>query len=218
MGKAIPLLLLIFSITSTTAWAQDPARFEEEITDIVTRYDSLWDKSKATIVFTGSSSIRTWENLQTLFPDFQVVNSGFGGSQTSDLLVYADELILRYEPFKVFIYEGDNDLAERKRPGRVIRDMRSVLEKIWMENPRTEVVLIAAKPSVSRWHLRRAYKRFNRKLQRLSAKNAFLAFADVWTVMLEGKKLNKDLFIEDGLHMNEKGYEIWKQVLDPFVK
>ncbi len=218
MGKAIPLLLLIFLITSSTAWAQDPARFEEEITDIIARYDSLWDKSKATIVFTGSSSIRTWENLQTLFPDFQVVNSGFGGSQTSDLLVYADELILRYDPFKVFIYEGDNDLAERKRPGRVIRDMRSVLEKIWMENPRTEVVLIAAKPSVSRWHLRRVYKRFNRKLQRLSTKHPFVAYADVWTVMLEGKKLNKDLFIEDGLHMNEKGYEIWKQVLDPFVK
>jgi len=53
---------------------------------------------------------------------------------------------------------------------------------------------------------------------RLSTKNAFLAFADVWSVMLEGKKLNKDLFIEDGLHLNEKGYEIWKQVLDPFVK
>ena len=218
MAKAGAVLLFLLLYSSAASWAQDPARFQEEIADIVARYDTLYDKTKATIVFTGSSSIRTWEDLQKVYPDYQVVNSGFGGSHASDLLVYTDELILRFDPLKVFIYEGDNDLAERKRPGKVIRDLQSILEKVWMENPRTEVVLIAAKPSLSRWHLRRKFKRFNRKSERMASKNPLLAFADVWTVMLEGKKLNKDLFIEDGLHMNEKGYEIWKQVIDPFVK
>ncbi len=218
MGKAFASLLLLLLFTLSSVQAQDPARFQEEIGDILSRYDSLWDKTRPTIVFTGSSSIRTWEDLQSTFPEYQVVNSGFGGSQASDLLVYADELILRYNPFKVYIYEGDNDLAERKRPGKIIRDLRSILEKIWKANPGTEVVLIAAKPSLSRWHLRRVYKRFNRKIERMTTKLPNLAYADVWSVMLEGKKINKDLFIEDGLHMNEKGYEIWKQVIDPFVK
>ncbi|MBT8322447.1 MAG: G-D-S-L family lipolytic protein [Eudoraea sp.] len=218
MVKAGTLLILLLLFISTISWSQDPARFQEEIADITTRYDSLYDKSKATIVFTGSSSIRTWEDLQKVYPDYQVVNSGFGGSHASDLLAYADELILRFDPLKVFIYEGDNDLAERKRPRKIIKDLQSILEKIWMENPRTEVVLIAAKPSLSRWHLRRKFQRFNRKTERMASKHPSLAFADVWSVMLEGEKINKDLFIEDGLHMNQKGYDIWKQVLDPFVK
>lgn len=212
------MLILLLLFISSSSWSQDPARFQEEIADITTRYDSLYDKSKATIVFTGSSSIRTWEDLQKVYPDYQVVNSGFGGSHASDLLAYADELILRFDPLKVFIYEGDNDLAERKSPRKIVKDLQSILEKIWMENPRTEVVLIAAKPSLSRWHLRRKFQRFNRKTERMASKHPSLAFADVWSVMLEGKKINKDLFIEDGLHMNQKGYDIWKQVLDPFVK
>ncbi|MBT8179834.1 MAG: G-D-S-L family lipolytic protein [Eudoraea sp.] len=218
MVKAGTLLILLLLFISSSSWSQDPARFQEEIADITTRYDSLYDKSKATIVFTGSSSIRTWEDLQKVYPDYQVVNSGFGGSHASDLLAYSDELILRFDPLKVFIYEGDNDLAERKRPRKIIKDLQSILEKIWMENPRTEVVLIAAKPSLSRWHLRRKFKRFNRKIERMASKHPSLAFADVWSVMLKGEKINKDLFIEDGLHMNQKGYDIWKQVLDPFVK
>ncbi|MBT8206457.1 MAG: G-D-S-L family lipolytic protein [Eudoraea sp.] len=212
------MLILLLLFISSSSWSQDPARFQEEIADITTRYDSLYDKSKATIVFTGSSSIRTWEDLQKVYPDYQVVNSGFGGSHASDLLAYADELILRFDPLKVFIYEGDNDLAERKSPRKIVKDLQSILEKIWMENPRTEVVLIAAKPSLSRWHLRRKFQRFNRKTERMASKHPSLAFADVWSVMLEGEKINKDLFIEDGLHMNQKGYDIWKQVLDPFVK
>ena len=218
MIKAGASLILFLLLGTAALQAQDPARFQEEVDSIRTRYESLWDNSRATIVFTGSSSIRTWEDLQKVFPDYQVVNSGFGGSHASDLLAYTDELILRFHPMQVFIYEGDNDLAERKRPGRILRDIRGILDSIWKANPRTEVVLIAAKPSVSRWHLRKKFKRFNRKIERMATRIPLLAFADVWTVMLQGKNLNRDLFIEDGLHMNQKGYDIWKEVINPFIK
>lgn len=218
MQKAgiLSVVLIVFLVLISNG--QDPARFQEEVANLSMRYDSVWDQSKETIVFTGSSSIRFWEELQDIYPGFQVVNTGFGGSHASDLLSYSGELILRYEPVKVFIYEGDNDLSQRKRPGKVIKDIRQILNAIWDNDPSTEVVLIAAKPSLARWHLRRKYKRLNRKMERLSSKHPQLAFADVWSVMLQGKSLKQDLFVEDGLHMNQKGYQLWKQVIDPFVK
>lgn len=205
-------------LTTAQLWAQDPARFEDEVAEIVKRNDSLWDKQEKTIVFAGSSSIRFWENLQRIFPSYQILNSGFGGSHASDLLVYTDPLILRYQPSKVFIYEGDNDLYDRKRPRKVMKDIGEVLRLIWSDNPQTEVVLISAKPSIARWHLRSAYKRLNRKFKRLAAKQPQVEYADVWSVMLQKRKLKEDLFVEDGLHMNDKGYELWKQVIDPYVK
>ncbi len=218
MGKAGILHAFLIALFMTSLSAQDPARFQEEVDAIGMRYDSIWDPAKETLVFTGSSSIRFWEGLQDIYPEYQVVNTGFGGSHASDLLVYSEELILRFDPVKVFIYEGDNDLSERKRPGRIIRDMHQILKLIWKENPATEVVLIAAKPSLARWRLRRKYRRLNRKFERLALGHPRLAFADVWSVMLQGKKIKTGLFVEDGLHMNEKGYQIWKQVIDPFVK
>jgi lysophospholipase L1-like esterase len=36
--------------------------------------------------------------------------------------------------------------------------------------------------------------------------------------MLDSKgEVRSDLFIEDNLHMNRKGYEIWKGVLEKFM-
>ncbi|MBT8320659.1 MAG: G-D-S-L family lipolytic protein [Eudoraea sp.] len=211
-------LLLLLIWTSPVCWSQDPDRFREEVEQLVQVNDSLWDQNQETIIFTGSSSIRTWENLQSEFPSYQIINSGFGGSHASDLLFYAAELILRYQPRKVFIYEGDNDLSEGKRPGKILKHINAILARIWLNYPGTEVVLISAKPSIVRWNRRRAFKRLNRRFKRMAKKQPNIGYVDVWTPMLSGKKLKKDLFIEDGLHMNQKGYELWKQAIDPYVK
>ena len=43
-------------------------------------------------------------------------------------------------------------------------------------------------------------------------------FVDVWPVMLgEDGEPRKDIFVEDGLHMNEKGYAEWVKVLEPIL-
>ena len=68
--------------------SQQAIPFADEVQEIVQRNDSLWDASQATIVFTGSSSIRLWEDLQQRFPKHQVLNTGFGGSQAADLLLH----------------------------------------------------------------------------------------------------------------------------------
>ena len=197
--------------------AQDPDRFEEEVMDIARKYDTLWDQSRNTVVFTGSSSIRLWEDLEKRFPDHQIVNSGFGGSQTSDLLAYLDDLVLKYKPQQVFIYEGDNDLVDRKSPGKIIKTTKKVVTRIKESGTVSSIVLISAKPSIERWHLKGKYRRLNRKLEKFCEKDPLLFFANVWNPMLNGKNLRRDLFIEDDLHMNAQGYEIWYNVLSNYV-
>lgn len=210
-------LLLLFLLAINLLQAQDPSRFEEEVRDIGARYDSLWDPSRETVVFTGSSSIRIWRDLQERFPEKQIVNSGFGGSQASDLLAYSGELILRYRPSLVFIYEGDNDIHDSRKPRDILRVMRRIITRIRAEDPETRIVLIGAKPSLVRWHLKRAYKKLNRKFSRLCRKDPGLEYADVWKGMLDGKTVREDLFLEDGLHMNAKGYDIWYHQLKTYI-
>ncbi|QCW99359.1 G-D-S-L family lipolytic protein [Aggregatimonas sangjinii] len=213
--KKFVLFLLLLPLASR---AQDPARFAEEIASIQQKYDTLWDASKETIVFTGSSSVRIWKTLESSFPNHQIVNSGFGGSEASDLLAYSNELIYRFQPKKVFIYEGDNDINSKKRPKKIISDMQLIIAGIRAHNPETKIVLIAAKPSLARWNYRRNYKRLNRKFRRLSQNDDFIDYVDVWKPMLDGRKVKKDIFIEDGLHMNEKGYRIWYDTIKGFVE
>ena len=201
----------------STLTAQDPEDFTEEVDKIQTKYDSVWDSGKDTYVFTGSSSIRLWENLEEYFPEHQIVNSGFGGSETSDLLEFIDPLVLRYNPKKVFIYEGDNDISRKKKPKEVIIHFEEVISQIKNLGTANTIVIISAKPSIERWHLKGKYKRLNRRFKKMCAADPLLEFADVWTPMLVGRKLREDLFIEDGLHMNDKGYVIWYDVLKKFI-
>jgi len=212
----------LFVFLSICIWqglrSQDPMRFEEEIRLIKKRNDSLWDQSKPTLVFTGSSSIRMWKDLKDRFAEKQILNTGFGGSQASDLLFFLEPLVLDYRPERVFIYEGDNDLAEGKRPGQVLKTLKEITDEVHRAYPDTPIVLISAKPSINRWNLRSKYRRFNRRLLRWTRKDRTLLFADVWNPMLKDRQLDKSLFVDDGLHMNPTGYDIWEGVLYPFLE
>lgn len=210
------LLSLGFSIHAQEAEAEHP--FSKEVKILGSSLDSVYDPSQKAIVFTGSSSVRLWKTLEETFPEQQIINTGFGGSQSEDLLYFLDDLVLRFTPAQVFIYEGDNDLANGKKPREVIDTQVQIIERIRADFPEIPIVLIGVKPSISRWKLRGKYKRLNNRLAKLARTYEKLAFADVWTPMLlKGRKLDPTLFIEDGLHMNSKGYAIWTAVLDPLV-
>ncbi|MRH98911.1 G-D-S-L family lipolytic protein [Kriegella sp. EG-1] len=210
-------LVVLFLLTGFLTNAQDPNRFAEQVSAIQQKYDTLLDSNKETIVFTGSSSIRMWKDVQSRFPDNQIVNSGFGGSQASDLLAHLDRLVLNFKPKKVFIYEGDNDISANKKSKEIIKTTRQIIDKIRSKNAATEVILIAAKPSISRWNLKRRYKKLNRKFKSLSKKDPLTSFADVWKPMIYKNNVMQDMFIEDGLHMNTKGYDIWYNVIKNYI-
>ncbi|MDC6352547.1 GDSL-type esterase/lipase family protein [Zeaxanthinibacter sp. PT1] len=202
------LLVIQFS------YAQQQHPFQEEVNTIVKRYDSIWTPDLPTVVFTGSSSIRLWEELPELFPQYQVINSGFGGSMTADLCHFSQDLISRYQPKKVIIYEGDNDLNDNIKPMVIRRQMKGLIEVIKKEHDSVQVLLIAAKPSPSRWHLKNRFKRLNRKFKRLCKKDKQLTYVNIWDPMiLDDKQVRPDIFLEDGLHMTDEGYKIWYNVL-----
>ena len=215
--KKIKILTIFAIIASLQSFAQTENVFTNEVKDITVKYDSIWNSNKETIVFTGSSSVRLWGDLKEKFPGHQIINSGFGGSQASDLLFFIDELILSYNPKKVFIYEGDNDLWAKKSPTDVLNTTAEIIRRIKAKNASTQVILISAKPSISRWKIRNKYRRLNRKMNRFAKSDPTLFYVDVWKPMLNKRKLKTDIFIEDGLHMNQKGYDIWYDAMKDLV-
>ncbi len=197
--------------------AQMKPNFSEEVEAITSKYESFTRDGHKIVVFTGSSSIRLWDGLERSFPDHRIINTGFGGSESSDLLRYIEPLVLDYRPEKVFIYEGDNDLSYRKKPNRILRNIRRIIDRIQGEFHETEVVLISAKPSPERWNLRRRFLRLNRKFEKLAQRTSRVKYADVWKVMLLEDEVDDSLFTDDGLHMNEKGYALWYEVLKTYL-
>ncbi len=210
------VVLLLFCILNLNA--QDPNRFKSQIEELVQK-EYQFEAGKELALFTGSSSVRMWRDVQDYFPEYNVINNGFGGSHFSDLIYYYEELIPKYSPDYLFIYEGDNDIASNKKPGKVIKEAKLLVDRIQQDLPDTKVVLISAKPSVARWNLHKNYEKLNKKLERLAKKTDNLEFADVWSAMLdENGQVFTDVFLDDNLHMNKKGYDIWGEVIGEFLE
>jgi hypothetical protein len=116
-------------------------------------------------LFVGSSSIVMLDVVR-LFPEYKVLNRGFGGSQFSDLLYYVNRVVTPYKPAKIFIYEGDNDIFLGENPKNILKEAKKVRKIIAKKLPGVPVVFISAKPSVARWKLKEQYESFNRGLKK----------------------------------------------------
>ncbi len=214
------LLVGIFLILllATKSKAQDLSRFDDEVSMIAMR-DFQKDDQKQLVLFTGSSSVRLWTNLQSEFNNVQILNTGFGGSTMEELLHYSDILIFKYSPDKIFIYEGDNDIVLGHSTDRILKATETLLAKIQFKLPKTQVYLIAAKPSVARWEYRALYLELNHSYQQLSKCQRVFKYIDIWKPMLgdDGNPM-PDIFIDDNLHMNSKGYSIWAEKMQKYLK
>jgi lysophospholipase L1-like esterase len=160
-----------------------------------------------------------WKDIQSYFPDQHILNRGFGGSQMSDLLYFADQVIVSAQPKLIFIYEGDNDLGSGKSNEQILSDSKALVAHIRKALGQVPVVFITPKPSKARWHLKDKYVAYNEALMEWAGEEPDVSVADLWTPMLDEKGVVlQDIFLKDGLHMNKKGYDIWGKTLLPLVK
>lgn len=216
MKKSILLLFaLAILFSSFKIQAQDPNRFADEVKKFENAGNDYPSENR--IIFTGSSSIRLWVDFKSYFPEHNVINTGFGGSETSDLIHYKDLLISQFEPKQVFIYEGDNDVNSGKSGLEILSDMNTLVSSL-LEEGIENIVIIAPKPSVARWELKEKYEKVNASLKAMADLSPKIQYADVWTPMLNPDgNVKPDIFIEDNLHMNKKGYDIWIKVIGPLL-
>jgi lysophospholipase L1-like esterase len=219
--KSFFTICIVFSSTlyaqenEETEYLRQAETFADEVAQIANIPVPTWDSG--IIVFTGSSSVRLWRSAGLLSKGSPIINTGFGGSTAFGLNYYLEDLVLRYNPKQVFIYEGDNDIAAGRETRTILEHLDTIFTRIWNQNPATEIVYIAAKPSPLRWELYKEYEALNKAIERRAKKEDRLVFADIYSPMLKKGQVREDLFVEDRLHMNSVGYAIWAEVIRPLV-
>jgi len=213
------LLALPFYLSINFASAQDFQKWEETILKFEKADQENPVKKGKYIVFTGSSSIVGWENLKADFPDKQVLNRAFGGSQTFEVLHFADRIISPYKPKQVVLYAGDNDIADGKSPERVLADFKALFNKIRKAKKSTFVSFISIKPSPSRRQFMPKIVEANRLVKEFLETKKRTSFVDIYTPMLLPNGNPKpELFQSDSLHMVKAGYDLWREILKPHLR
>ena len=215
-------LLSLFFLTSllffeaTNVHAQAP--FANEIKAFKTQ-DSTSFPSKNAILFVGSSSFRKWTDVQSYFPDFKIINRGFGGSTLPDVIRYEKDIIAPYHPKQVVIYCGDNDLAssDTVTPAIVAKRFKQLFHLIRKDLPKANIAFVSIKPSPSRIQLFDKMQEANALIKSFLKKQKNTSFINVFDKMLVDNKPRGDIFLSDSLHMNAKGYAIWQKAIQPYL-
>jgi len=191
-------------------WEAEIKKFEEA--------DRQQAPPRGAVVFVGSSSIRMWKDVAEDFPETKVVNRGFGGSELSDSTYFADRIVLPYQPRMVVLYAGDNDLAAGKSPQQVFEAYKAFVSRVRAKLPDVKIAFISIKPSLARVKLMEQMRTANELIRGYAATGKNLVFIDVFTPMLNAEgQPRPELFIQDGLHMNRKGYDIWRSAVAPYL-
>lgn len=209
---------MIFSVLlAITVFAQP---FKEEIVNFK-KMDSLSFPGKHLILFAGSSSFRKWTHVQEAFSTHPIINRGFGGSTLPDLIYYANDILFPYDARQIVIYCGENDIAasDTVTAEIILLRVKQLFALIRTRQPKTEIDFVSIKPSPSRIQFRQTVEKSNQLIQAFIAKQPHSKYINVFDAMLNPDgSIREDIFLEDRLHMNEKGYAIWTKIIGPYLK
>ncbi len=210
--------LFLFSL-AVSAQTYERAKLWDAEIKTLTEIDVKQTPPKDAVLFVGSSSIRFWRNLRGDFPQTDIINRGFGGSHLEDVNYYFDKIITPFRAKKIFLYAGENDVTAGKTPEMVLEDFRKFIALVRKKSPRSKIYFISLKPSPARWELRDKFQQTNALIKTEVGKMNNAVFVDVWTAMLDEKGSPKaEIFVADKLHLNEKGYAVWREVLAKYLK
>jgi hypothetical protein len=196
------------SLPEVKAWENDIKQFEQ------------LDKSESypteSIFFAGSSSIRLWTDLMADMAPYPVIQRGYGGAKLSDFAVYADR-IFDPHPCRAIVLFIANDITgsnQDKTPEEVLALYKSVIKTIRNKHKDTPVFWIAITPTSSRWKAWPEIQKANNLINNYcdSHKNLYFIKTDFAFLGPDGKPIDS-LFRDDLLHLNDKGYAVWKKII-----
>lgn len=193
----------------------DPERYRKDI-ELFKEFDAKNAQPKNPALFVGSSTIMKWRTAEA-FPGLSVINRGFGGSVTEDVLYYYHDVIGKYHPSAVLFY-CDNDVTGGGDPDHAFDLAMEVFHKVRADFPKVPFVFLSMKhaPNSAFANLgeHAAIDRYNALAKAEAKKDPSFKYFDMDAPVLDANgKTQPELFL-DGEHFNDKGYALINPALE----
>ncbi|MDO4574017.1 MAG: GDSL-type esterase/lipase family protein [Planctomycetia bacterium] len=178
------------------------------------------------IVFLGDSITHGWEGggkeiFQRYYGDRNVLNIGFSGDRTEHVLWRIENGALdNIQPKLLVLMIGTNNIGHNSStPAETVEGIQLILKKIGEKLPNTKVLLLPVFPRGANNEdtLRKRTVEINQGLPAL-ADNQRVIFFDFNQLFLTDDGTLPREIMPDLLHPNAKGYTIWAEAMEPFLR
>jgi lysophospholipase L1-like esterase len=170
------------------------------------------------IVFVGSSIIHRWTNLADQMAPLPVLNRGFDGAVTSDMLRVLDSLVVPLRPRVIVYYCGSNDVDVGEPASAIAERIQLFLTRAPAALPDVRIVflsVIKAPEKRDRW---KVVDEVNRLIQAAVSDRNRLEYLDVNSALVDRRGAPRmDLYMADQLHLRPAAYEAVARIVKPVV-
>lgn len=184
------------------------------------------DLKKENYVFYGDSITECYE-IQKFFPDLPVVNTAHWGYLTPRLLDEVEERVLDYNPTKVFLLMGTNDLGySDSTDEEIFENIKKIVHIIKKDRKNVRIYIQSIYPvnetiniDTNVWHIREnsRIRNINSMLKDLCEKEK-LTYIDLYDVLKEEDGSIQDEYTVEGLHITYEGYQKITETIDKYVR
>lgn len=180
-----------------------------------------------TAIFIGSSTMGHWKpRMDSDFKGIPTLNFGENGTTFEYLLENVPAWSKEFPAKRWVIYSGDNDLNDEhpKKPAEVIAQMKKTIELIRANVPDARVFVISLKCRITPegQAAKPAIEEANRLMEAAAKEMSGVTFVNTYAPMRAAMKAPGaqpgDFFDEDGIHLNDRGYDIWRNTLKPLLE
>ena len=173
------------------------------------------------IVFLGDSITELYD-LDKYYADNSVVNSGESGNVCDDILSDMYNRVYKYNPSKVFLLIGINQLPDDEND-KIVEGIQKIIDEIHRNRPITKIYVESIYPVNIDFSKKNVKNKDNSRIVDINKKIKtkvkdidYVEYINVYDKLIDEDKLNKE-YTEDGLHLNDKGYEIVTDVLKKYI-
>jgi len=160
------------------------------------------------VLLSGASTFRRWTNYAEAFKGYPVINRGFGGSKTTEVLGYMDRITLPYHPRVVLFHCGSNDLNAGDTAEAVAGRIREYLTRLRKNNPGCALIVLSTTHAPSRRKAWDEMKKADALFQQLAKSEKGVTYVDINPALnLPDGEPRPGVYASDNLHPNDKGYE-----------
>lgn len=201
------------------------ATFNHQKEKIVTKIKKVVDNN---YLFLGDS-ITEWYDLKKFYPDMPVVNSGFNAHTTEHILKDMEKRIYQYNPSKIFLLIGTNDLIKDKSNDDIVKNIGKIISGIQKNRPYSEIYLESILPvnrddddkidldMVNNKRSNKRIREINEKLKVL-AKEKKVTYIDLYDELDDDNGSLDINYTKEGLHLSDEGYQKVTDVLTKYIK
>jgi lysophospholipase L1-like esterase len=177
---------------------------------------AIMPKDSNGIFFVGNS-ITDYCDWYELFKKKNIKNRGIGGDVINGVIDRLDA-ITEAHPKKIFLEIGINDLGKKRSVTQILTDYDKLLSLIHEKIPATAVYIHSVFPTDNRVYLKITdILAINEGLKKLAIKQQ-VTYINLFDLLKSKENKLDTSYTFDGIHINGKGYLIWKKAIQNYIE